>query len=156
MGLRGELFSSKVLLPNRTYFFNVKENRNGDLFLNVVESKNRDAGGFERQSVIVFAEDLQEFLGGFDEALKEMEKMERERRRSPGRSRRDDDEPRGRSYDRDRGSSREDGESGGSDREKSSGGDEERGSWPRREEDSSSDSGGRFMAKSRRDLEDDF
>jgi hypothetical protein len=82
MGLRGELFSTRVQLANRTYFFNVKENRNGDLYLNVVESKNRESGGFERQSVIVFAEDLQEFLSGFDESLKVLEKAVRGKRRS--------------------------------------------------------------------------
>ena len=48
MGVRGELFSNKVMLANRTYFFNVKENRMGDLYLNIVESKNRDNGGFDR------------------------------------------------------------------------------------------------------------
>jgi len=81
MGIRGELFSQKVLLPNRTYFFNVKENRLGDLYLNIVESKNRDSGGFDRQSVILFADDLQEFLKGFDESLKVMEKAMREKKR---------------------------------------------------------------------------
>ena len=80
MGLRGELFSTRVLLQNRTYFFNVKENRMGDLYLNIVESKNREEGGFDRQSVILFAEDLQEFLKGFDEALRVLEKEVRERR----------------------------------------------------------------------------
>jgi len=29
MGVRGEIFSNRVILPNRTYFFNVKENRMG-------------------------------------------------------------------------------------------------------------------------------
>ena len=82
MGLRGELFSTKVILPNRTYFFNVKENRMGDLYLNIVESKNRETGGFDRQSVILFADDLQEFLKGFDESLRIMEKEVRQRRRS--------------------------------------------------------------------------
>jgi hypothetical protein len=82
MGIRGELFSTKVSLQNRTYFFNVKENRLGDLYLNVVESKNRDTGGFERQSVVLFAEDLQDFLRGFDEALKVLEKASREKRRA--------------------------------------------------------------------------
>jgi len=82
MGIRGELFSSKVNLPNRTYFFNVKENRMGDLYLNIVESKNRDNGGFDRQSVILFSEDLQEFLKGFDESLKIMEKAIREKRQT--------------------------------------------------------------------------
>jgi hypothetical protein len=80
MGQRGELFSTKVPLQNRTYFFNVKENRMGDLYLNIVESKNRDEGGFDRQSVILFADDLQEFLKGFDGALRVMEKEVRERR----------------------------------------------------------------------------
>jgi hypothetical protein len=82
MGQRGELFSTKVPLQNRTYFFNVKENRMGDLYLNIVESKNRDEGGFDRQSVILFADDLQEFLKGFDGALRIMEKEVRERRQS--------------------------------------------------------------------------
>ena len=86
MGVRGEIFSNKVMLPNRTYFFNVKENRMGDLYLNVVESKNRDNGGFDRQSVILFADDLQEFLKGFDESLKVMEKAMREKRHSGGRA----------------------------------------------------------------------
>jgi len=87
MGIRGELFSTKVALQNRTYFFNVKENRLGDLYLNIVESKNRDEGGFERQSVILFADDLQEFLQGFDESLRVLEKAVREKRRgSPDKS----------------------------------------------------------------------
>jgi hypothetical protein len=82
MGIRGEIFSTRVLLQNRTYFFNVKENRMGDLYLNIVESKNRDTGGFERQSVILFAEDLQDFLKGFDDSLRVLEKAIRERKRS--------------------------------------------------------------------------
>ncbi|MDR0540342.1 MAG: DUF3276 family protein [Spirochaetaceae bacterium] len=84
MGIRGELFSSKVLLRSRSYFFNIKENRNGDLYFNIVESKNRDGNGFERQSVIVFEEDLQEFLKGFDETLKVFEKETRGRHRQGG------------------------------------------------------------------------
>jgi hypothetical protein len=80
MGIRGELFSTKVQVQNRTYFFNVKENRYGDLYLNVVESKNRDDNGFERQSIVLFAEDLPEFLKGFDESLKILEKNVRKRR----------------------------------------------------------------------------
>jgi hypothetical protein len=82
MGIRGEIFSTKVMLQNRSYFFNVKENRLGDLYLNIVESKNRETGGFERQSVILFADDLQEFLQGFDESLKVLEKAVREKRRT--------------------------------------------------------------------------
>jgi hypothetical protein len=85
MGIRGEVFSTKVILQNRTYFFNVKENRLGDLYLNIVESKNRDTGGFDRQSVILFADDLTEFLQGFDESLKVLEKAVKEKRRAAPR-----------------------------------------------------------------------
>ncbi|MDR1900074.1 MAG: DUF3276 family protein [Treponema sp.] len=81
MGIRGEIFSTRVQLQNRTYFFNVKENRLGDLYLNIVESKNRDSGGFDRQSVILFEEDMPEFLKGFDESLRVLEKAAREKRR---------------------------------------------------------------------------
>ncbi len=74
MGIRGEVFSSKANSENRTYFFNVKENRHGDLFLNIVESKKHGEEGFERHSVIVFDEDLENFLSGFQQAVDFMKK----------------------------------------------------------------------------------
>ena len=70
MGLRGEVFSSRAVSGKRTYFFNVKENRHGDLFLNIVESKKHTENEFERHSLIVFQEDLDTFLEGFDQAIK--------------------------------------------------------------------------------------
>jgi hypothetical protein len=69
MGIRGEVFSSKVPSGKRTYFFNVKENRHGDLFLNIVESKKHGEMGFERHSIIVFQEDLERFIEEFDKAV---------------------------------------------------------------------------------------
>ena len=77
MGIRGEVFSSKANSENRTYFFNVKENRHGDLFLNIVESKKHGEEGFERHSVIVFDEDLENFLSGFQQAIDFMKKKSR-------------------------------------------------------------------------------
>jgi len=75
MGIRGEVFSSKVTSGKRTYFFNVKENRAGDLFLNVVESKKQgEEGGFERHSIIIFNEDLSAFLSEFEKAIQFMRK----------------------------------------------------------------------------------
>ena len=69
MGTRGEVFSSKANTAKRTYFFNVKENRTGDLFLNIVESKKNE-DQFERRQLIVFKEDLAAFLDAFDAAVK--------------------------------------------------------------------------------------
>ena len=70
MGTRGEVFSSKADTPKRTYFFNVKENRLGDVFLNIVESKKSGDDQFERRSVIVFKEDLGVFLDALQCAVK--------------------------------------------------------------------------------------
>ncbi len=61
MGIRGELFSTRFSSQNRTYFFNVKENRKGDMFLNIVESKKQGEEAFERHSVIIFDEDMDVF-----------------------------------------------------------------------------------------------
>ncbi len=69
MGTRGEVFSSKASTAKRTYFFNVKENRTGDLFLNIVESKKSGEDQFERRSVIVFKEDLASFLSAMEAAV---------------------------------------------------------------------------------------
>ena len=79
MGIRGELFSSRVGCEGRTYFFNVKENRMGDMFLTVVESKPTETEGFERRSVVVFREDLSEFVKALQGALDFMSKPDGER-----------------------------------------------------------------------------
>ena len=79
MGARGELFTTEVYLENRCYFFNVKENRNGDVFLQVVESKNRDGADGDRHQIAVFAEDMQQFLQGIDRSLNFIEKDRKQR-----------------------------------------------------------------------------
>jgi hypothetical protein len=76
MGIRGELFSTRIGCEGRTYFFNVKENRMGDMFLTVVESKPTEAEGFERRSVVIFRDDLPDFLKAFQGALDFMGKGE--------------------------------------------------------------------------------
>ena len=70
MGERGEVYSTKLIKNDRTYFFNVKENVYGDLYLNIVESRPTDVEGrFLRQSVIVYQEDLGEFVREFQITL---------------------------------------------------------------------------------------
>jgi hypothetical protein len=78
MGIRGELFSTKMTCEGRTYFFNVKENRMGDVFLTIVESKPTETEAFDRRSIVIFRENLQDFLKAFQGALKYMEKPGRE------------------------------------------------------------------------------
>lgn len=79
MGVRGELFSARVKSKNdrRTYFFNVKENRNNDVFVTVVESKKTGEGeAFDRHQVVVFEEDIRLFRKGLDTVLEFLESRE--------------------------------------------------------------------------------
>lgn len=79
MGTRGEIFTKPIKVKNRTYFFNVKENTRGDVFLQIVESKGADGAGFERHSVVVFEDELQSFLAGLDESLQFIQKNKKSR-----------------------------------------------------------------------------
>lgn len=74
MGIRGELYSTKFVCDSRTYFFNVKQNRNGDVFLSIVESKPSEGETFDRRSVVVFGEQMEGFVRAFQSALKFMNK----------------------------------------------------------------------------------
>jgi len=74
MGIRGELFSTRFSAEGRTYFFNVKENRNGDIFLTVVESKPTESETFDRRSIVVFKENLEGFMKSLRTAVGYMEK----------------------------------------------------------------------------------
>ncbi|MDY4611054.1 MAG: DUF3276 family protein [Sphaerochaetaceae bacterium] len=70
MGQRGEVYSTRLIKNDRTYFFNVKENIYGDMFLNLVESKGTpDADRYIRQSIVVYQEDLGEFIHEFQKSL---------------------------------------------------------------------------------------
>jgi hypothetical protein len=80
MGIRGEVFSTKTSTGKRTYFFNIKENRHGDLFLNMVESKKQMDSSFERHSMIVFEEDLETFMDGLTQAVEFLRKDKKERK----------------------------------------------------------------------------
>ena len=82
MGARGELYTTQIHLDNRSYFFNVKENRTGDVFLQIVESKNRDGAEADRHQIAVFSEDMREFLQGLDKSLDFIEKDRRARQKA--------------------------------------------------------------------------
>ena len=82
MGARGELFTTQIYLENRSYFFNVKENRTGDVFLQIVESKNRDGAEADRHQIAVFSDDMQKFLQGMEKSLDFIEKDRKARQKA--------------------------------------------------------------------------
>jgi hypothetical protein len=69
MASRGEIYSTRTDSERRTYFFNVKENRRGDVFLSIVESsKKEDGESFERHQVMVYEEDIANFMAELQKA----------------------------------------------------------------------------------------
>ena len=74
-GCDGDCINHTILIisHNRRYF-NVKENRNGDVFLQIVESKKGDGADFDRLQISIFQEDMQKVLGGLDSALRFIDK----------------------------------------------------------------------------------
>jgi len=84
MGVRGELYSTRIACDGRTYFFNVKENRMGDLFLAIVESKPSETEGFDRRSIVVFQDNVDEFIKAFTKSLEAMAKAAPSRPASHG------------------------------------------------------------------------
>lgn len=95
MGVRGELFSTRMACDGRTYFFNVKQNRVGDLFLTIVESKPAEQDAFDRRSIVVFQESSGEFLKALGKAIEAMHEAAPEQRDAkPPRVRRDAMAPR--------------------------------------------------------------
>lgn len=79
MGQRGELYTRKVYAEDgdKTYFFNVKENRYEHLFLNLAESNKRENGQFSRHSIMIYREDFKAFREVFYKALQYLQKDEK-------------------------------------------------------------------------------
>lgn len=77
MAIRGEIFSSQVITDKRTYFFNVKEDRTGCHFLNLVESKKLPNGEFDRHSIMIYEEDVDNFVREFTKAARIIQNAKR-------------------------------------------------------------------------------
>lgn len=77
--IRSEIYTKAIQVERKSYFFNVKENRNGDVFLQIVESKGIDG---DRHDIVIFAEDMPEFFKGLDETLKIVDKECKDRKKA--------------------------------------------------------------------------
>lgn len=69
-----ELYSDKLTKGKRTYFFDIKKSEQGDLYLKVSESKKTD-DGFEHHRLMVFDEDLKDFVDTFRKALAKFKEL---------------------------------------------------------------------------------
>ena len=66
---REDIFSKAVRAGKRTYFFDVKETRNGQKYITITESKkrfNQEEGKFyfEKHKIFLYGEDFEKFSDG--------------------------------------------------------------------------------------------
>jgi hypothetical protein len=67
---RNEVFSKKVRAGKRTYFFDVKEDRDQDYYLIITESKRKfEDGGFVKNKIFLYKEDFNKFSEAFTETI---------------------------------------------------------------------------------------
>jgi hypothetical protein len=63
-----EIFSEKVVTSRRTYFFDVKETKDGSKYL-VIGELTQVGSEVERHRVMIFEESLESFMEGLDKAV---------------------------------------------------------------------------------------
>jgi len=81
-GRREDIFSQAVRAGKRTYFFDVKETRNGQQYLTITESKKRfntEDGKFfyEKHKIFLYNEDFEKFANGLKTAIEFIETGEK-------------------------------------------------------------------------------
>jgi len=64
-----ELVSFDFFANGKRYFFNVRETQNGSKFVQVVETRKTKSGGYERYSIVVFKENMEEFIENMQKAF---------------------------------------------------------------------------------------
>lgn len=76
---REDVYSKAVRAGKRTYFFDVKSTRGGDLFLTITESKKhtREDGSvvYEKHKIFLYKEDFDKFMDGLEDAFDEIDRL---------------------------------------------------------------------------------
>jgi len=78
---RDDVHSTAVRAGKRTYFFDVKATRGNDLFMTITESKRtgmNDQGhlSFEKHKIFLYKEDFEKFIGGLQDAMDEIRRLQ--------------------------------------------------------------------------------
>ncbi len=76
---RDEIYAKAVRAGKRTYFFDVKSTRGGDLYLTITESKKQFSTDgkfyFEKHKLFLYKEDFDKFSDGLTEVLDKIEEL---------------------------------------------------------------------------------
>jgi len=71
-----ELYTQKLTRGKRSYFFDIKQTEQKDFYLTIRESK-RTVDGFEHHRIMVFEEDMEDFMVSFTQCLASYHKLKK-------------------------------------------------------------------------------
>jgi len=69
-----ELYTMKLIRGNRSYFFDIKQTEQKDFYIKLTESK-KSVDGFEHHRIMVFEEDIEDFMVSFTQCLASYHKL---------------------------------------------------------------------------------
>lgn len=72
---KNELHTDKITKGNRTYYFDIKKSEKDDLYLTISENKKSDNGS-EHHRVMIFEEDLKDFVDTFRNSLVKFKELQ--------------------------------------------------------------------------------
>ncbi len=76
---REDVYSKAVRAGKRTYFFDVRSTRGGDLFLTITESKKHTledgTARYEKHKIFLYKEDFDKFTDGLHDAFDEIDRL---------------------------------------------------------------------------------
>ncbi len=76
---REDVYTKKVRAGKRTYFFDVRSTRRGDLYLIITESKKHThpdgSATYDKHKVFLYKEDFDKFLNGLHDAIDEIDRL---------------------------------------------------------------------------------
>lgn len=70
-----EIFTEKLLLGNRSYFFDLLKTSNGNKYIKISESKRINENKYEHHRIMVFEEDIEKFVNKFGELIKKYKEV---------------------------------------------------------------------------------
>lgn len=94
MANRGELYSTRMdgESGRRCYFFNIKADRHGAMFMTIAESTKRPGGGFIRNEVFLYEEDVTRFGSELVDAMQQFRDIADARKSDDHAPRKSDDD----------------------------------------------------------------
>lgn len=72
-----DIFSTSFHAGRRTYFFDIKNTKDGCKYLKISESKRIGENDFDRYSIMVFQEDIDKFADAISETAKKMKDLDK-------------------------------------------------------------------------------